>query len=195
MIVNPTLSHALKLAMDRFNFGHVLEFGVAAGTTLRQLIDEIGDDPYFLTFGFDSCIGLPEDWPGTVCKKGAFTNHGKEPYLPGVTKFYQGWFDDTLPVYCEEYPAEGASIALLHLDADLYSSTISVLRALNDRIKPGTVIVCDEWGREGDQACIEQERKAVWEWQETFGRELSRVEGVIDQSPCGDQRAMFIVIN
>ena len=36
-------------------------------------------------------------------------------------------------------------IALLHVDCDLYSSTVTVLNTLKDNIVPGTVIIFDEF--------------------------------------------------
>ena len=36
-------------------------------------------------------------------------------------------------------------IALLHVDCDLYSSTVTILNELKDNIVPGTVIVFDEY--------------------------------------------------
>lgn len=38
-----------------------------------------------------------------------------------------------------------ARCRVLHIDCDLYSSTRTVLRLLKDRIKPGCVIVFDEY--------------------------------------------------
>ena len=192
--MNPTLQHAIGLARERWQAGHALEFGVAAGTTMRQIIAEFADMSTVKTFGFDSCVGLPEDWPGTVCKAGAFTNYGNIPETPGIDKFYKGWFTETVPEYVADFPLPAPPIILLHLDADLYSSTITILEGLDGRIKEGTIIVCDEWGREGDQNCIEQERKAVWEWANTFDRGLAQQLDVIDNSPCGDQRAVFVVV-
>jgi hypothetical protein len=191
--MNPTLQHGIDLAKQTWmlGYGHALEFGVAAGTTMRQIIANLGSDSVH-TFGFDSCVGLPEDWPGTVCKAGAFSNNGNIPDTPGITKFYKGWFTETVPEYLADFP-EDIPIILLHLDADLYSSTITILRGLNSRIKVGTVIVCDEWGFEDNQPCVEQERRAVYEWQETFGRELEQRTDYVDNSPCGNQRAIFVV--
>ena len=52
-------------------------------------------------------------------------------------RLYRGWFEDTLPAFCEQHPGP---IAFLHLDADLYSSTRTVFDLLGDGIVPGTVI-------------------------------------------------------
>lgn len=41
-------------------------------------------------------------------------------------RFFKGWFEDTLPTY----QAPKANVVILNMDADLYSSTIFVLRTL-----------------------------------------------------------------
>jgi predicted O-methyltransferase YrrM len=53
-----------------------------------------------------------------------------------------GWFDDTLPKFVRD---NSQAVAFLHIDCDLYSSTQTVLRLLRDRIRPGTIIVFDEY--------------------------------------------------
>jgi hypothetical protein len=116
--------------------GLYLEFGVATGGTLR-LIAECG--PPGSVFGFDSFEGLPEFWrPGFDA--GAF-KMDQLPDVPGA-ELVPGWFDDTLPGFLEAHPEP---VAFLHLDADLYSSTRTVLLALASRLHEGTVIVFDEY--------------------------------------------------
>jgi hypothetical protein len=53
-----------------------------------------------------------------------------------------GWFERSVPPFLATHAGHAA---LLHLDADLYSSTKTVLDAFRDRIRPGTVIVFDEY--------------------------------------------------
>lgn len=116
--------------------GLFLEFGVATGGTL-QLIAEHA--PAGTVFGFDSFEGLPEYWrPGFHA--GAFKTEAL-PDVPGA-ELVPGWFDDTLPGFLDEHPEP---VAFLHLDADLYSSTRTVLLALRSRLRAGTVIVFDEY--------------------------------------------------
>ena len=57
-------------------------------------------------------------------------------------RLYKGWFEDTLPPFREQHPGP---VAFLHLDADLYSSTRTILDLLGDGIVPGTVIAFDEF--------------------------------------------------
>lgn len=74
--------------------------------------------------GFDSFEGLPEDWR-TGFERGAFDDLSPDrPGSPG--ELVVGWFDDTLPEFLS---GTGESISLLHVDCDLYSSTVTVLAA------------------------------------------------------------------
>ena len=61
--------------------------------------------------------------------------------MPGA-ELVVGWFDDTLPGFLADHQDE---VAFLHLDADLYSSTRTVLQALRPRLRKGTVILFDEY--------------------------------------------------
>jgi len=85
--------------------------------------------------------------------------------IPNVT-FYKGLFTETIPTY--KQIAE--PFALLHVDCDLYSSTIDVLYGLKDYIMPGTVIVFDEWyyNHKDIPANRLHEQKAFLEWTSEF---------------------------
>jgi hypothetical protein len=161
---------------------HVLEFGVASGNTLSQIIDSVSQN--YSIFGFDSWLGLPEDWRNSdgECShhKGIFSTGGKLPpfveQLQDKAKIFNGWFEETIP----EYLKIAENIALLHVDCDIYSSTKTVLNSLIDYIKSGTLIVFDEWF--DNQEIIrelpvntpipakysEHEQKAFYEWVKDF---------------------------
>jgi hypothetical protein len=128
-----TLAAALKAAAHE---GMYLEFGVHTGGTLRTLVEHA---PTGTVFGFDSFEGLPEDWrAGFVA--GTFAVEDV-PEVPGA-EIVVGWFDQVLPGFLAEHPEE---VAFLHMDADLYSSTRTVLDALESRLRAGTVVVFDEY--------------------------------------------------
>lgn len=132
----------LDLAIDRAKAatpdGFVAEFGVSKGKTIRYLAERWGGPVH----GFDSFEGLPEDWSGTAERAGRFDRGGKLPAVPSNAKLHVGWFDATLPPFLK---VQNGAAALLHCDADLYSSTKTVLDILSDRIRPGCVIVFDEY--------------------------------------------------
>jgi len=117
--------------------GMILEFGVYSGSSINHIAAQL---PERAIFGFDSFEGLPETWrPGFV--QGAFKTN-----LPAVrdnVNLVVGWFDETLPKFVIEHPHE--SLALLHVDCDLYSSTKTIFSLLCDHIVAGTIIVFDEY--------------------------------------------------
>jgi hypothetical protein len=118
--------------------GLVLEFGVEKGASLRHLARLTPRTVH----GFDSFEGLPGDWGGTKETQGAFSLRGRLPKVPGNARLHVGWFDQTLPGFLA---ADGQACALIHVDCDIYASTVSIFRALQNRIGPGTVIVFDEY--------------------------------------------------
>jgi hypothetical protein len=117
---------------------HVLEFGVFEGKSLRKIVNMLDDS--FKIYGFDSFVGLPENWEETICHKGFFNLNGDIPDIP-KTKMLSGWFEETIPVYLQE----AQPIGLLHVDCDLYSSTVTILESLREYIVKDTIIVFDEW--------------------------------------------------
>lgn len=155
--MNKTLDKAITLI--NHNYNHILEFGVNTGGTLKQLRNSL--DLKFELYGFDSFTGLPEDWEGTNCKKGDMSTGGVIPQIPN-TKIYPGWFKDTL----KEYKSIAKPVALLHVDCDLYSSTIDVLYGLKDFILIDTIIVFDEWyyNHVDTEKNRRGEQKAFFEW-------------------------------
>ncbi|MDL5154666.1 class I SAM-dependent methyltransferase [Actinomycetospora termitidis] len=128
-----TLAHALSLAPTG---GMALEFGVYSGTTLRQIAAaRNGAEVY----GFDSFEGLPEDWRAGF-RAGTFAVE-QVPEVEGA-ELVVGWFSETLPAFFEAHPGP---VDVLHLDADLYSSTATALELVGPRLRPGSVVVFDEY--------------------------------------------------
>ena len=115
--------------------GLYCEFGVFKGASINFIASKTQSPVH----GFDSFAGLPEKW-WRVPKEG-FQLEGLPPVRENVV-LHKGWFDETLPRFREEYPEP---IAFLHLDADLYSSTKTVLDFLGDQIQAGTIIQFDEY--------------------------------------------------
>ncbi|MDG2140659.1 MAG: tetratricopeptide repeat protein [Gammaproteobacteria bacterium] len=118
------------------NEGLILEFGVASGVSIRRLASMTEQEIH----GFDSFEGLPEKWMDLP--KGAFNLSGEPPSAPEHVNFHVGLFSETLPSFLEEY---NGSVKFLNIDCDLYSSTKTVLKLLESRIIPGTVIFFDEY--------------------------------------------------
>lgn len=165
---NPLYAHAVNsryvtceyacMLMNK-DLKHVLEFGVYEGKSLRKIVNILDDS--FNIYGFDSFVGLPESWEETICGKGNFDLNGNIPDIPEA-KMLAGWFKETIPVYLQE----AQPIGLLHIDCDLYSSTVTILESLREYIVKDTIIVFDEWlytkldNRKGNL----HEQRAFIEW-------------------------------
>jgi Macrocin-O-methyltransferase (TylF) len=120
-----------------------MEFGVFQGAATRYWC-KLLRNPRSKLHGFDSFEGLPENWlPHRPA--GCFSLQGQAPQIDDVrVRFFKGWFEETLPNY--KVPAH--DVLVLNFDADLYSPTAFVLRALEDAIVPGTYIYFDEFNHQ-----------------------------------------------
>jgi hypothetical protein len=144
--------------------GMCLEFGVYKAATLNYFAKKLSNRPWH---GFDSFEGLPEVWGGGEKGQGAFSLGGKLPAVASNVQLHKGWFDQTLPPFLA---GNNQEVAFLHLDADLYSSTITVLQLTNERLVPGSLLLFDEYfGQIGWRV---GEHKALQEWLQNFGREV-----------------------
>ena len=119
-----------------------LEFGVASGSSFFWWMKK-NTNPGSLFRGFDTFEGLPEDWGGF--KKGAMA-FDKAQVNDGRAEFIKGIFQDTLFPFIElnknlllDKPK------VIHMDADLFSSTIFVLSQLYPYLKKGDIIFFDEF--------------------------------------------------
>jgi len=119
-----------------------LEFGVFEGDSIRQWC-ALNQNAGSRFFGFDSFEGLPEDWHSGK-RKGAFSTGGKSPEMtdPRVS-FVSGWFQQSLRGFMTSYRPQ--SQLVIHIDCDLYSSTLYCLTTLDPVIAPGTLMVLDDF--------------------------------------------------
>lgn len=133
------LRHVLNLNP----YGTALEFGVGAGHSLRVIAATMP------VIGFDSFQGLPEHW-----REGFPAGTFAQDHQPVIqnAQIVAGLFTETLPNF--HWPN---SIGLVHLDADLYSSTKTVLEHVGPHLKSGCYVVFDEWhGYPGADGAHEQ---------------------------------------
>ena len=130
--------HRAMLGQVRDKAGLHLEFGVYKGNSINHFAELAPDVTWY---GFDSFEGLPEAWT-LGAKAGAFSIGGRLPPVRGNVRLTKGFFEQTLPGFVAQH--RGETIALLHVDCDLYSSTVTILTNVADMIVPGTVIVFDE---------------------------------------------------
>ena len=129
------LSYALK---NVTNDGLYLEFGVYKAQTTNHIAKNINKTIY----GFDSFVGLPDNWTGHQTEAGGFDLKGILPPVKENVVLVNGWFKDTLPGFLQKHKE---NIAFMHIDCDIYSSTRDVFELCADRIKAGTIIVFDEY--------------------------------------------------
>ena len=144
--INNNMRHCVicrnKQALFEYALGHagrdglVAEFGVARGDSIRLLARLTGATVH----GFDSFLGLPEDWTGATETRGAFAARPRR--LPGNVQLHEGLFSATLPAFLEDHDRP---IRFMHVDCDLYESARTVFNLLRPRIVPGSVIVFDEY--------------------------------------------------
>lgn len=137
------LTHAL--ALDRAD-GWALEFGTGTGATTRLIAEHMP------VISFDSFNGLPEDWRPDF-PAGMFATDSI-PTIENAT-IVVGLFQDTLPHF--DWPDQ---VALIHFDADLYSSTFIALKYAGHLIRDDTIVVFDEYFGYDDAPLHEQ---LAWE--------------------------------
>ena len=119
-----------------------LEFGVASGSSFFWWMKK-NVHPDSLFRGFDTFEGLPEDWGGY--KKGAMAFEQSEAN-DGRGEFVRGIFQESLHPFIESNKSLlQDKLKIIHLDADLFSSTIFVLSQLYPYLKKGDIIFFDEF--------------------------------------------------
>jgi Macrocin-O-methyltransferase (TylF) len=122
-----------------------LEFGVYQGESIVYWAKlNSGRDSRF--YGFDTFTGLPSEWDKftQTVKKGAFDAGGAIPHVADQrVSFRKGLFQETLPPFLEQY--RGGKSLVIHIDCDLYSSSLYALTKIDHIVKPGTIIIFDEF--------------------------------------------------
>lgn len=121
--------------------GDVVEFGTYQGVTARMILRSMG--PSRRLFCCDSWEGLPEEWDRAreeLIPAGHFATS-----VPDLgddrAVMIQGWYKDTGERLLE---LASPTLAMVHIDCDLYSSTVTALATVRDRLQAGTVILFDE---------------------------------------------------
>lgn len=137
----------LRYACDQSSLkkGLTLEMGVCSGRTINFIA---ALNPEHKVYGFDSFEGLPQAWEGRkdyTIPAGEFGLRKGSPIpavLPNVC-LIKGLFSETLPVFSREI-LKDSPIRFLHIDCDLYQSTVDVFQHLGHGLMPGSVILFDE---------------------------------------------------
>ena len=119
-----------------------IEFGVAGGIAFKWWVEK-NKNPETRFYGFDVFTGLPEDFG--VMKKHHYNTEGQTPKIDDSrVTFVKGLFQQSLPGFLGNYHSHKRKV--IHMDADLYSSTLFVLTRLIPLLKKDDIIIFDEFG-------------------------------------------------
>lgn len=113
------------------------EFGVSRGWSAGYFLKFLPETSRL--FLFDSWEGLPEAWE--TVQEGAY-RVAVPDFKDGRAHLIKGLFDETIATWVK---TQEKPLGFIHMDADLYSSTILALNLLSPLIVPGTVILFDEY--------------------------------------------------
>lgn len=126
-----------ELCKQPFNY---LEFGVSQAHSFRWWIANCKNENIKF-YGFDTFEGLPEKW-------GAFNKGDMKANIPQVddsrAAFHKGLFQETLPIFIQSTDLNSKR-KVIHMDADLFTSTIYVLTSLAPYLRKGDIIIFDEF--------------------------------------------------
>ncbi len=117
------------------------EFGVASGSSFKWWLQQ-NQLPASRFFGFDTFEGLPEKWG--PFEKGAMAHSLESLQIVDQRAcFYKGLFQQTLIPFLDQY--DNRNNKLIHIDSDLFSSALFTLSQLYRFLKPGDIILFDEF--------------------------------------------------
>jgi O-methyltransferase len=118
-----------------------LEFGVAGGISFKWWLEK-NEQAGSRFFGFDTFEGLPEKWGAFEKGSMAYAMESLQVNDPRAS-FHKGLFQDSLLPFLEQY--DNKNRKLIHIDSDLFSSALFVLTQLYRFLKPGDIILFDEF--------------------------------------------------
>jgi hypothetical protein len=136
--------------------GLLMECGVYKADSLNYFAKRLPNRNWH---GFDSFEGLPQDWAGGGMGQGAFSLKGKLPAVRKNVVLHCGWFEHTVLPFLK---SGNEKLAFVHLDADIYDSTFTVLKAISPYLQKGSLLLFDEYF--GQIGWREGEHKAFTEW-------------------------------
>lgn len=179
---NSYFSHISNTILKDSAFDY-MEFGVYSGESLKKWTC-LNDNPESRFFGFDTFTGLPDNWNHEF-KKGAFTANGNIPIINDTrVKFIKGLFQGTLVQFLNNFKRKSRTL-VIHMDADLYTSTLYVLTSINNILREGDIIMFDEF------AYPLGEFKAYIDYTSSYGINLEPI-AMVDTSMYPDQIAFIV---
>ena len=162
------LDMATKFIFHNEISGVYLEFGTGPSIKNAHYYAQRNHLQNIKFYVFDSFEGLPEpkDKSMSKFKKGNFKTE-LEKFRHSIRKLknvetIEGWYSSTLNAKTKK--TRGISKAsIVHIDCDIYESTVKVLDFITDLLQQGTVLIFDDWFcYKGNPSKGEQ--RAVNEW-------------------------------
>tara|TARA_Y200000002_G_C22647705_1_gene649888 strand:- start:441 stop:1184 length:744 start_codon:yes stop_codon:yes gene_type:complete len=124
-----------KLNSDKNLF--FLEFGVWKGDSINILADFCDK-----IYGFDSFIGLKDDWHGfSGVSEESFNLQKKLPKVKDNVELITGWIEDNLEKFLDE---KKPNINFVNIDVDTYATTKFILEKIKPHLVKNSVIIFDE---------------------------------------------------
>lgn len=154
----------VRAASDLRIDGDWVEFGVARGTTANLMLDLL---PFSSRLHlFDSFTGLPRDWLGQW-KAGHFALSERDvpAFDDSRVLLNKGLFSETVPDYFDS----SRPVALIHIDCDLYESTLEALSGITPAIRAGTIVLFDEYYMTSGGETADDEHRALIRWTKDSG--------------------------
>ncbi|MFI5152755.1 MAG: class I SAM-dependent methyltransferase [Chitinophagales bacterium] len=122
-----------------------LEFGVASGQSFFWWLKK-NLNSHSRFWGFDTFEGLPESWGGFYKKGDMAHSMGSLGLEDQRARLIKGTFQQTLVSFTQDHRVDLATRQkVIHMDADLFSSTLFVLSQLYPFLKKGDIIFFDEF--------------------------------------------------
>lgn len=132
--------------------GDLIECGSRYGKSTRFMLAGAGIESDVMLHAFDSFEGVSE--PGAkdrLAGGAAFWSGGdlsvsEADFLRNMQMYehmvraYKGWIPERFP------EVAGLKFRMAHIDVDLYQPTLDSLAFIYERMAPGGVIVCDDYG-------------------------------------------------
>ncbi len=123
--------------------GFWFEFGVRGGVSAKYFAPFAQrfaiDNTYH---GFDSFMGIRDQWASVNEPAGSFSLQGIPPVEPPGCKWTVGWIEESLGPFLESHTG---NVSFAHFDFDVYEPTRYALQLIKSRLCSGTIIVFDEF--------------------------------------------------
>jgi hypothetical protein len=121
--------------------GDMVEFGVAYGASAR-IIAEYGNGRTLHLFDTFSGLPKPTEHDSPRFSEGSYSCslESVQQYLAGLPcRYYKGFFPGTAA------PVENTTFSFVHLDVDLYESTLEGLKFFYPRMARGAVLISHDY--------------------------------------------------